>query len=75
MGLQPSYLWFQASKASLLSLKGLSYQRVVLTVQEKPDYPVSETRLSGFHGFNPTGQNLPLHIFPSLLSLFSQEQL
>jgi hypothetical protein len=26
MGLQPFYLWFQASKASLLSLKGLSFQ-------------------------------------------------
>jgi hypothetical protein len=43
--------------------KGLSYQRLILVVQEKLDCPVSETRLSGFHGFKPLGQNLPIHRF------------
>jgi hypothetical protein len=47
--------------------KGLSYQRLILIVQKKLDCPISETRLSGFHGFKPHGQNLPLHHF-SLLS-------
>jgi hypothetical protein len=50
--------------------KGLSYQRLILVVQEKPDCPVSETRLSDFHGFKTLGQNLPLHCF-SLFSLLS----
>jgi hypothetical protein len=43
--------------------KGLSYQRLILVVQKKLDCPVSETRLSGFRGFKPPGQNLPLHCF------------
>jgi hypothetical protein len=54
--------------------KGLSYQRVVLIVQEKPDCSVSETGLSGFHGFNPWTELIP-SLFSSLLSFFSQEQL
>jgi hypothetical protein len=43
--------------------KGLSYQRLILVVQEKLNYPVSETRISGFCRFKPPGQNLPLHHF------------
>jgi hypothetical protein len=43
--------------------KGLSYQTLILVVQEKPDYLVLETGLSGFCGFKPPGQNLPLHRF------------
>jgi hypothetical protein len=43
--------------------KGLSYQRLILVVQEKLDCPVSETGLSEFHGFKPLGQNLPIHRF------------
>jgi hypothetical protein len=43
--------------------KGLSYQRLILVVQEKLDCPVSEIRLSDFHGFKPPRQNLPLHCF------------
>jgi hypothetical protein len=43
--------------------KCLSYQRLILVVQEKPDCPVLETKLSGFYGFKPPGQNLPLHCF------------
>jgi hypothetical protein len=41
--------------------KGLSYQRLILVVQEKSDCPVSETGLSDFCGFKPPGQNLPIH--------------
>jgi hypothetical protein len=48
--------------------KGLSYQRVVLIVQEKPDCSVSETGLSGFHGFNPLDRTYPFTFF--LTSLF-----
>jgi hypothetical protein len=48
--------------------KGLSYQRLILVVQEKLDCPVSETRLSGFRGFKAPVQNLSLHHF-SLFSL------
>jgi hypothetical protein len=47
--------------------KGLSYQRLILVVQEKPDCPISKIKLSGFHGFKAPRQNLPLHCF-SLLS-------
>jgi hypothetical protein len=43
--------------------KGLSYQRLILVVQEKSDCPVLETGLSGFHGFKPPRQNLPLYHF------------
>jgi hypothetical protein len=43
--------------------KGLCYQRLILVVQEKLDCSVSETRLSGFYGFKPPGQNLLLHHF------------
>jgi hypothetical protein len=43
--------------------KGLSYQRLILVVQEKPDCPVSEAGLPGFHGFKPPRHNLPLHRF------------
>jgi hypothetical protein len=39
--------------------KGLSYQRVVLTLQEKLDYPVSESGISGFRGFNPPDRTYP----------------
>jgi hypothetical protein len=46
--------------------KGLSYQRLILVLQEKLDCPVSEIGLSGFHGFKPPGQNLPLHWFSHL---------
>jgi hypothetical protein len=49
--------------------KGLSYQRLILVVQEEPDCPVSETGLSGFHGFKHPGQNLPFHHFLTSLSL------
>jgi hypothetical protein len=49
--------------------KGLSYQRLILVVQEKPDYPVSETGLSGFRGFKTPRQTLPLHRFLSSLCL------
>jgi hypothetical protein len=48
--------------------KGLSYQRLILVVQEKLDCPVSETRLSSFRGFKAPVQNLSLHHF-SLFSL------
>jgi hypothetical protein len=34
-----------------------------LVVQEKLDCQVSETELSGFRGFKPPGQNLPIHYF------------
>jgi hypothetical protein len=43
--------------------KGLSYQMLILVVQEKSDCPVKETGLSDFCGFKPPGQNLPLHRF------------
>jgi hypothetical protein len=43
--------------------KGLSYQRLILVVQEKLDYLVLEIGLFDFHGFYPPGQNLPLHCF------------
>jgi hypothetical protein len=43
--------------------KGLSYPRLILVVQEKPDCPVSKTELSDFRGFKPPGQNIPLHCF------------
>jgi hypothetical protein len=43
--------------------KGLSYQRLILVVQEKLKCLVLETELSGFHGFKPPGQNIPLHRF------------
>jgi hypothetical protein len=43
--------------------KGLSYHMLILVVQEKSDCPVSETGLSDFRLFKPTGQNLPLHRF------------
>jgi hypothetical protein len=46
--------------------KGLSYQRLILVVQEKPKCLVSEIRLSNFHRFKPLGQNLPLHYFSHL---------
>jgi hypothetical protein len=36
---------------------------MILVVQEKPNWPISETGLSGFHLFKPPGQNLPLHHF------------
>jgi hypothetical protein len=49
--------------------KGLSYQRLMLVVQEKLDCPVSEIGLSGFYGFKPPGQNLPFHCFLTSLSL------
>jgi hypothetical protein len=49
--------------------KGLSYQKLILVVQEKSDCPVSETGLFGFHGFKPPGQNLPVHYFLTSLSL------
>jgi hypothetical protein len=42
--------------------KGLSYQRVVLTVQEKLDCPVIETRLFGFHGFNYSNITYPFTV-------------
>jgi hypothetical protein len=45
MGLQPSYLWFQASKASLFSLKGFEHQMGNFS------YPV-KTELSAFCVFN-----------------------
>jgi hypothetical protein len=54
--------------------KGLSYQRLILVVQEKLDCPVSETGLSSFHGFKPPGQNLPLHHFSHFSLLHTQEQ-
>jgi hypothetical protein len=43
--------------------KGLSYQRLILVVHENPNYPISKIGLSGFCGFKPHGQNLPLHRF------------
>jgi hypothetical protein len=49
--------------------KGLSYQKLILVVQEKSDCPVSETGLFGFRGFKPPGQNLPVHYFLTSLSL------
>jgi hypothetical protein len=56
--------------------KGLSYQRLILLVQEKPDRPVLEIGLFDFRGFKPPGQNLPLHHFShfSLSLSLSQEQ-
>jgi hypothetical protein len=62
MGLQPSYLWFEASKASLLSLKGLSFQLLFGYVLEKLDCLVSETGLSGFHGFNYPNRTYPFTV-------------
>jgi hypothetical protein len=44
--------------------KGLSYQRLILVVQEKLDCPISETGLSDFRRFKPPGQTLPLYHFP-----------
>jgi hypothetical protein len=54
--------------------KGLSYQRLILVVQEKSDYPVSETGLSGFHGFKPLDRTYPFTVFLTSLS-HTQEQL
>jgi hypothetical protein len=51
MGLQLSYLWSQAYKASLLSLKGLSFPWLFGFALEKLDCPVLETELSNFHRF------------------------
>jgi hypothetical protein len=52
MDLQPSYLWFQASKASLLSLKGFEHQMGMSIIQSKLDCPVLKTGVSGFCVFN-----------------------
>jgi hypothetical protein len=54
--------------------KGLSYQMLILVIQEKSDCLVSETRLSGFHGFKPPGLNLPLHHFSHFSLTLTQEQ-
>jgi hypothetical protein len=58
--------------------KGLSYQRLILVVQEKLDCPILETELSGFHWFNPPPPRTeltPSPFFLTSLSLsFSQEQ-
>jgi hypothetical protein len=43
--------------------KGLSYQRQILVVQEKPNCPVLETGLSGFCRFKAPRQTLPLRRF------------
>jgi hypothetical protein len=43
--------------------KGLSYQRLILVIQEKSDCPILEIGLSNFCGFKPLGQNLPIHHF------------
>jgi hypothetical protein len=48
--------------------KGLSYQRLILVIQEKLDCPILEIRLSGFRGFKPPVQNLPIHRFLTSLS-------
>jgi hypothetical protein len=69
MGLQPSYLRFQASKASLLSLKGLCFQGLFGSVLEKLDCLVSETGLSGFCGFNPLDRTYPFTYSLTSLSL------
>jgi hypothetical protein len=49
--------------------KGLSSERLILVVQEKPDCPVLETGLSGFHGFKPLDRTDPFTIFLTSLSL------
>jgi hypothetical protein len=49
--------------------KGLSYHRLILVVQEKPDYLVLETRLSGFACLNPLDRTYPVTIFLTSLSL------
>jgi hypothetical protein len=46
--------------------KCLSYQRLILVVQEKSDCPVLETGLSGFHRFKPP--TYPFTIFLTSLS-------
>jgi hypothetical protein len=43
--------------------KGSSYQRLILVVQEKLGCLISEIGLSGFRGFKPPRQNIPLHHF------------
>jgi hypothetical protein len=45
---------------------------VLLSIQAKPDCPVSKTRLSGFHIFNFPGQNLPLHLFSHFTLILSR---
>jgi hypothetical protein len=47
MGLQPSYLWFQASQDSLLSLKGFEHEMGYFS------YPI-KIGLSDFCVFNST---------------------
>jgi hypothetical protein len=42
---------------------------MILVVQEKPDWPVSETGLSGFHLFKPLDRTYPFTIFLTSLSL------
>jgi hypothetical protein len=71
----PLLLVFKPFKLLNLLKKGLSNQRVILSVQAKLDYPVSETGLSSFRVFNYPGQNLPLHLLSHFSLLFSQEQL
>jgi hypothetical protein len=52
----------------------LAPQRLFFIVQEKPDYPILETELSGFRGFKPPGQNLPIHGFSHFSLTHTQEQ-
>jgi hypothetical protein len=62
--------WFSSLKIFMYILeKGLSYQRLVLVVQEKPNCPISETGLSIFAGLNPLPRTYPFTIFLTSLSL------
>jgi hypothetical protein len=48
--------------------KGLSYQKLILIVQEKLGCPVSEIELSGFRGFKPLDRTYPFTVFLTSLS-------
>jgi hypothetical protein len=50
--------------------KGLSYQRLILVVQEKLNCPILETGLSCFREFKPHDRTSPFTIFLPSLSLF-----
>jgi hypothetical protein len=60
----PFLLVFKPSKLLNLLEKGLSYKRVFLSVQAKPDCPVSEIGMSSFHIFSPPSQT---ELTPSLI--------
>jgi hypothetical protein len=54
--------------------KSLSYQRLILVIQEKLDCPILEIGLSGFCGFKPLDKTYPFHQFSHFSLSHTQEQ-